>query len=250
MKDNKEKTEIIKENSKVLEKTSQKSNALVNYLTEYATIKALDEKYEDVDKAWIKQLATDDLFKAIKNNNLDKVKDAINRGAEINKVDKNGNTPLHTAIVGKYNPLIIRSLVQHRANLNAQNKDGNTPLHLLLDLNIKSVVSSFTRYFVHNGSNLTIRNNAGITPLHILLNKEYFYLINYFANNGVNMKDTSVKLEFEEIKGRKSIVSFSIKKKPEIQDSKKHKNINSSNLTEEKLNKKPKTNKEHILSKL
>jgi ankyrin repeat protein len=53
----------------------------------------------------------------------------INYGADINKTDCNGNTPLHTA-ASKGNFEVVKFLVEAGANPIAKNSKGKTPLDL------------------------------------------------------------------------------------------------------------------------
>jgi ankyrin repeat protein len=70
-----------------------------------------------------------EIFDAIKNNDLKKVKLLIEKDASLlNIKDEAENTPLHkAAIVG--NAEIIGFLLSKGADINAQNTQLNTPLH-------------------------------------------------------------------------------------------------------------------------
>ncbi|WP_353277467.1 ankyrin repeat domain-containing protein [Wolbachia endosymbiont (group B) of Villa cingulata] len=71
-----------------------------------------------------------ELFDAVKEGNLDRVKELIERGASINTKGSDGNTPLHLAAkVG--NLSIVTYLVGKRnADLYVKNKYGQTPIYL------------------------------------------------------------------------------------------------------------------------
>lgn len=49
-------------------------------------------------------------------------------GADVNAVDRYGDTPLHFAAASSYNPEIVRSLLAYGANPLAKNNRGDTPL--------------------------------------------------------------------------------------------------------------------------
>lgn len=68
------------------------------------------------------------LFKAIEENNLELFQELINKpDCNVNEMDETQTTALHIAIC--HNRFeIIKILLNHRANVNAVNKYGNTPL--------------------------------------------------------------------------------------------------------------------------
>ncbi len=68
-------------------------------------------------------------------NSLAKQEDDIN-----SLLDKDDNTPLHTAVIGG-NVRIVQFLVEHwNADGNAKNKAGETPLDLAKKLEMKTIV--------------------------------------------------------------------------------------------------------------
>jgi ankyrin repeat protein len=60
------------------------------------------------------------------NSNLDFLKSLLQDGADINAVDKWGNTPLHSVV--KHYKHVVKFLLDSGASVNARNKDGQTPL--------------------------------------------------------------------------------------------------------------------------
>ena len=61
-------------------------------------------------------------------NALEAVKLCVERGADINAVNKNGDTALHGAAWRHFADSIVMFLVEHGANMDAKNKRGWTPL--------------------------------------------------------------------------------------------------------------------------
>lgn len=60
----------------------------------------------------------------------------VNKGANLNVTDENGDTPLHHMASEKYtNPKAIKFLVNHGALVNAKNKKGKTALDLAKEKN-------------------------------------------------------------------------------------------------------------------
>jgi ankyrin repeat protein len=58
------------------------------------------------------------------------VRELIRAGADVNTVDKNGNTLMHIAIVKNQGERVVFELLQAGANINAANNAGQTPLSL------------------------------------------------------------------------------------------------------------------------
>ena len=85
---------------------------------------------------------------AIKSNNLEKVKELISQGADVNVRDSRGNTPLHQAVRVRRLPSrmrrlssierlsLIKMLISAGADVNAKNPRGQTPLDLAKNKNI------------------------------------------------------------------------------------------------------------------
>lgn len=66
------------------------------------------------------------LFNAIRKNDLDAAKAALDEGAKVNARDKNGRTPLHAAAWNGGLEIIVLLLVQN-ADINAKDNVGDTP---------------------------------------------------------------------------------------------------------------------------
>jgi ankyrin repeat protein len=95
----------------------------------------------------------EDVEKILNNNCPSKV--------PVNYLDKNQNTPLHSAVYyRKYN--IAKFLLEKNANINIQNKYGETPLHMIPKLQLDN-------------------DNNGLYILHLLINKN---IIDHQDNNG------------------------------------------------------------------
>ena len=67
------------------------------------------------------------LFDAILNNRISKIKRLLKQGADVNAITR-GDTPLLWAIaMGYYD--IVKFLIDNGADVNAKDKTGWTPLH-------------------------------------------------------------------------------------------------------------------------
>ena len=67
------------------------------------------------------------LFDAIRTNKLQKFREMLDQGANVNHPDKSGSTPLILATTKK-NLTMVKELLDRGANPNLQDKDGDTPL--------------------------------------------------------------------------------------------------------------------------
>ncbi|WP_196220834.1 ankyrin repeat domain-containing protein, partial [Sansalvadorimonas verongulae] len=68
---------------------------------------------------------------AIKEGDAERTLQLIHQGADLEALDKNGFTALHTAAMSENgSDEIAEILIQHHARLEAQDRNGQTPLHL------------------------------------------------------------------------------------------------------------------------
>ncbi|MBA8758065.1 ankyrin repeat domain-containing protein, partial [Wolbachia pipientis] len=73
-----------------------------------------------------------ELYQAVSNCDMDKVKSLIENGIDLNERSSNGNTPLHKAIMLENIP-VVRLLLINRAKLFIKNKKGETAYDLSKD---------------------------------------------------------------------------------------------------------------------
>ena len=83
----------------------------------------------------------------------------LSRNADINAVDMNGNTALHTAALNSQLS-VIKLLLEKNPNLDIQNEVGNTALHLAVISGNIDIVGEL----VLKGANTRIRNDDGKYP--------------------------------------------------------------------------------------
>ena len=101
---------------------------------------------------------------AVLKNNIDLVNQYIKSGADLNKKDQYGSTPLIIATTfGKTE--IAKALINAGADLNIGNNEGSTPLH---------IAALFCRYdlvrtLLEKGADRYIRNNNGVTAYDIVV---------------------------------------------------------------------------------
>jgi len=88
----------------------------------------------------------------------------IGKGANINAINKDGDTPLHIA-VKEGNKKIAKFLLNQDANINinAINKDGDTLLHIA----VKEGNKKIAKFLLNQGADINAANKDGDRPLHI-----------------------------------------------------------------------------------
>jgi len=67
------------------------------------------------------------LYIACQNVHIEVVKNLVEHGADINKEDNDGATPLYIAC---FNEQVVKYLVEHEADINKEADGGFTPLYI------------------------------------------------------------------------------------------------------------------------
>jgi ankyrin repeat protein len=107
-----------------------------------------------------------ELLEAIKNGDVVKVKELLERGADANVKDHLHLTSLHYVAIwcdddiGAY---IAELLIKHGADVNSKDEKGITPLHWAA----ASGKSRIINVLLENGADVNARNDEGLTPLHL-----------------------------------------------------------------------------------
>jgi ankyrin repeat protein len=112
----------------------------------------------------------------------------IDHGADVNLRDNDKATPLFYTINPLHNDknaaiALSKLLIDNGADVNAQNKDGHTPLHLTDDIKIIDLLTK-------NEANVNIKDARGYIPLHYILkysNKENAEIL-IQAGSDLNMR--------------------------------------------------------------
>ncbi|MDN5247658.1 MAG: ankyrin repeat domain-containing protein [Wolbachia endosymbiont of Tyrophagus putrescentiae] len=134
----------------------------------------------------IKQLNLE-LINAVKQSNLDKVKEYVNKGANVETKDSNGSTALHIAAKSG-NLDITRFLLDKGADFNAQDSLGFMPLHLAVEHGHLDIVKSL----VEKGADVDAYQGgySYSTALHLAAQKGHLDVIKYLIEKGANHKAT------------------------------------------------------------
>ena len=101
------------------------------------------------------------LIDAVKTNNLARVRVLVEHGADKDKVDREGWTPLYWASCRGYLE-VTRYLVEQGATLDKANNKGWTPLIVAAAHNHHETA----RYLLEQGADRDKANNSSLTPLH------------------------------------------------------------------------------------
>ena len=95
---------------------------------------------------------------------MKRIRDLSADPGTINSRDKQGNTPLHLAVLNKYLPL-LDWLKDHGADPNSKGLYGDTPLHLAI-ISDPTSDGRVIRRLLLMGADVNVPNDYGDTPLH------------------------------------------------------------------------------------
>lgn len=123
-----------------------------------------------------------DLYKAVRDNNIGKVRTLLNKGADVNISSRRGNTPLHQASVKGYLPIVLELLIKN-PNVNRVNQNGDTPLHFASETGRLEIIDKL----VDAGANVNIQNMSSTTPLHFACLNGYLEVINRLVDAGADV---------------------------------------------------------------
>lgn len=109
---------------------------------------------------------------AIRQENYEAALALINGGANVNLGGGIFGSPMHLAIV-RLKISIIQSLIEKKANLNKQDSDGNSPLHLVMNIFSKNPdkCNHILELLCLNGAQTNCKNNDQWSPLQTAVRK-------------------------------------------------------------------------------
>lgn len=91
----------------------------------------------------------------------------IEKGADVNRVDNEGNTALLLHARWSCDRDVIKAMVKAGCNLNARNADGNTALHFA----VRNRSSEMVVFMVKKGADYNIANEEQVTPLQMAVER-------------------------------------------------------------------------------
>ena len=122
---------------------------------------------------------------AARNGDIQTVQLLVDCGADVNALNGDGQTPLHTAAGGEKDcPELCSMLLEHNAKIDAVDKDGNQPLHLAC----KRLNSKTRQLLLHHNADANVLNNKKYKPWHLAsqrLTSSYTKAIDGNGNNAL-----------------------------------------------------------------
>lgn len=91
----------------------------------------------------------------------------VEKGADVNRADNNGNTALMLHAFWYCDKDVFKAMVKAGYDVNARNKDGDTVLHYAM----KNKCSEVAVYLIKKGGDLNVANKQQVTPLQIAVEK-------------------------------------------------------------------------------
>ncbi|XP_041374024.1 uncharacterized protein LOC121387078 isoform X1 [Gigantopelta aegis] len=137
----------------------------------------------------------DNTFSGPDNTFSELVSYLLDRGANVNLPDVDGNSVLHWTFDKLQNLIIldtVKVLIGKGVNVNLKNNKGNTPLHELVQIDVLTNVVEIVKYLIENGSDVNISNEMGLTPLHLAsMNEQGAEVVKELVSEGasVNVRD-------------------------------------------------------------
>ena len=130
----------------------------------------------------------DRLYNASKEGDINKVKEMIERGADINHGNNLiiGKTPLIVASEFGYLD-IVKYLIEQGANVNLGNNYGKTPLFYASFEEYLDIV----KYLTEHGANVNLGNNHEDTPLLLASKRGNLEMVKYLTEHGANVNQAN-----------------------------------------------------------
>jgi ankyrin repeat protein len=123
------------------------------------------------------------LIFAIYKDQLEIVKLLIENGADFTSSNKDGNTPLHSAITLNRSREIIDFLIQKNMEIAPENASDGIPLHWAVNAGDLKVV----KLLYEREEPLNIKDGNGNTPLHNAIKKKFTNIALFLIQNGAEL---------------------------------------------------------------
>ena len=122
------------------------------------------------------------LFEAVYRDDLEGMKDLLAEGADVNAMDKDGNTPLHIVTHSGHKEM-IKLLISNGAHVNAKDEGGWTPLHFAASGGHKEIAE----LMLANGADVNAKDFSDYTPLHRAAGGGHNEMIKLLISNGADV---------------------------------------------------------------
>ncbi len=152
------------------------------------------------------------IFKAVKQTDLKKLETIIKKKIDdVNKVDRNGRTPMHYAALDG-NLEVVKLFLKYNAKVNPNDNDGYTPLHYAAINGHLEVV----QHIVKHSANVNQINNRVNSPVYYALLKGHIRVVLYLVEQGVdvNLADKwgNTPLHYAALYGHIGVLELLLKK--------------------------------------
>ncbi len=160
-------------------------------------------------------IKTSSLEQAVDYKNIKEVRRHLNEGADVNKKDVNGQTPLHHAAESGYTE-VAQTLIERGARVNSKDNEGRTPLHLAAEIGYTPTIDLLitkgarvhskdkngriplhytvivnrkeaTRFLISKGSTVDARDKNKWTPLYLACVNDHPKMVELLVNRGANV---------------------------------------------------------------
>lgn len=147
-----------------------------------------------------------EIFDAVKNKDLGKVKSLLKKDASLVSLkDNSGNTPLHIAVINA-SVKIADYLLTKGADINAVNNQMNTPLHEAVN-NGNADLSGF---LIEKGADLNKKSTQEYAPLHLTAWKNQLGIAEQLVSKGaqIDIRDAYMRTPFMYVARQNGNVDF------------------------------------------
>jgi palmitoyltransferase len=170
-----------------------------------------------------KMAGINDIWSAAKIGSYDSVMQFLDTDPSLlNKLDKDGRSPLHVAALGGHKD-IVTELLERGADINIVNHNRFTPLHWAVVAGYISTV----HFLISKGADINMRDIKGRNILHLAAENDHLDIVYYLIEiqkmvvDDLDIDDHT-PLTWAAYKGSKSVVNFLLNRgaNPNLQDKK------------------------------
>jgi ankyrin repeat protein len=142
-------------------------------------------------KSTLKKYGPEALTSAVKLGDAILIQKLIVNGYDVHKIDKNGNTLLHTAVKNGQSKCARILIKEFILDVNAENESKSTALHLAAENGSRECME----LLISNGAHLNAKNEFSKTPLHFAVEKEHLNSLQFLIEKGasLNVRDFAGK---------------------------------------------------------